>query len=76
MKTDLVLTVMLHSRQSGLLSVSLHPAVVGPVGLLDASVVGDILSLGVDAVQGLVDRLSGVVPVLPDNTVGSVQELV
>ena len=74
--TDLMLTVMLHSWQSWLLPVSLHPAVVGPVGLLDAPVVCDVLSLGVDSVEALVDGLSRVVAVLPDDAVRSVQELV
>ena len=74
--TDLVLTVMLHSWQSRLLAVSVHPAVVGPVGLLDPPVVRDVLSLGVDSVEALVDRFSCVVAVLPDNAVRSVQELV
>ena len=73
---DLVLAVVLHPWQSGLWSVSAHPAVVGPVGLLDPSVVRDVLSLRVDSVQALVDRLSRVVPVLPDDAVGSLQELV
>ena len=71
--TDLVLTVMLHSWQSRLLPVSLHPAVVSPVGLLDAPVVCDVLSLGVDSVEALVDRLSRVVAVLPDDALGLVQ---
>ena len=40
------------------------------------SVVGDILTLGVDPVELLVDGLGGVVTVLPDDTLGLVQELV
>ena len=40
------------------------------------SVVGDVLALGVDPVELLVDRLRRVVPVLPDDALGLVQELV
>ena len=71
-----MLAVVLHPWQSWLRAMSLHPAVVGPVGLLDPPVVGDVLPLGVDSVQGLVDRFSCVVSVLPDDAVRSVQELV
>ena len=40
------------------------------------SVVGDVLPLGVDPVELLVDGLGGVVTILPDDTLGLVQELV
>ena len=40
------------------------------------SVVGDVLALGVDPVELLVDSLRCVVPVLPDDALGLVQELV
>ena len=66
---DLVLTVSLQPRQSGLLPVPAHPAVVGSVRLLDAAVVRNVLPLSVDAVEGLVDGLGCVVAVLPDDAV-------
>ena len=56
--------------QPRLLAVPLHPAAVGLVGLLDAAVVGDVLALGVDAVEVDVDGLGGVVAVLPDDALG------
>ena len=56
--------------QPRLLPVPLHPAAVGLVRLLDAAVVGDVLALGVDAVEVDVDGLCGVVAVLPDDALG------
>ena len=44
--------------------------------LVLTSVVGNVLSLGVDPVELLVDGLRRVVPVLPDDALGLVQELV
>ena len=50
--------------------------VVGLVSLLDTSIVSNVLALCVDPVEGLVDRLGGVVAVLPDDAVGLLEELV
>ena len=50
--------------------------VISLVRLLEAPVVGNVLPLGVHPVEGLVHGLGGVVPVLPDDAVGSLQELV
>ena len=44
--------------------------------LVLTSIVGDVLALGVDPVELLVDSLRRVVPVLPDDALGLVQELV
>ena len=50
--------------------------VVGPVRLLEASVVSNILPLSVHPIEGLVHGLGGVIPVLPNDAVGLLQELV
>ena len=44
--------------------------------IVSTSVVRNVLALGVDSVESLVDRLGGVVPVLPDDALGLLQELV
>ena len=45
------------------------------VSLLEAAIVGDILALGVDAVEVHVDSVRGVVTVLPDDALGLLEEL-
>ena len=48
---------------------------VSPVGLLDAAIVGNVLPLGVDAVQLHADLRGGVVSILPDDARRLVQKL-
>ena len=48
---------------------------IGPVSFFDAAVVGNILALGVDAIQVQPDLRDAVVPVLVDDTPRLTHEL-
>lgn len=61
--------------QDWLLPVVGGPLKVGVIGLLDATIVSDVLSLGVHAVQRQVNLWSSVVAVLVNYALGLLDEL-
>ena len=61
----------LDARQQILPAVAVHPVVVGPVGLLYAPVVGDVLPLGDPPVQKFVHLVHFVARVLVDDALST-----